>query len=36
LLNWIVMLGTIGMTKPSYLADHDDIDGHTYAVWRWN
>jgi Catalytic LigB subunit of aromatic ring-opening dioxygenase len=36
LLNWIVMLGTVGMTKPSYLADHDDIDGHTYAVWRWN
>lgn len=36
LLNWIVMLGTVGITKPCYLADHDDIDGHTYAVWRWN
>ncbi len=36
LLNWIVMLGTVGITKPCYLADHDDIDGHTYAIWRWN
>jgi len=36
LLNWIVMLGTVGEAKPCYLADHDDIDGHTYAIWRWN
>ena len=36
LLNWITMLGTVGKTKPRYLADHDDIDGHTFAAWRWN
>ena len=36
LLNWIVMLGTVGKGKPCYLADHDDEDGHAYAVWRWN
>jgi aromatic ring-opening dioxygenase catalytic subunit (LigB family) len=36
LLNWIVMLGTVGKAKPCYLADHDDTDGHTYAIWRWN
>ena len=36
LLNWIVLLGTVGNTKPCYLADHDDIDGHTFAAWRWN
>jgi protocatechuate 4,5-dioxygenase beta chain len=36
LLNWIVMLGTVGKAKPCYLADHDDEDGHAYAVWRWN
>ena len=33
LLNWIVMLGTVGTTKPCYLADHDDTDGHTFAAW---
>jgi protocatechuate 4,5-dioxygenase beta chain len=33
LLNWIVMLGTIGNRKPSYLADHDDKDGHAFAAW---
>jgi protocatechuate 4,5-dioxygenase beta chain len=36
LLNWIVTLGVIGKDKPCYLADHDDKDGHAYAVWRWN
>jgi protocatechuate 4,5-dioxygenase beta chain len=36
LLNWIVMLGTVGASKPSYLAEHDDVDGHAYAAWRWN
>jgi len=33
LLNWIVMLGTVGAAKPCYLADHDDTDGHTFAAW---
>jgi hypothetical protein len=36
LLNWIVLLGVIGEGKPRYIADHDDKDGHAYAVWRWN
>jgi aromatic ring-opening dioxygenase catalytic subunit (LigB family) len=36
LLNWIVMLGTVGADKPRYVADHDDQDGHAYAIWRWN
>jgi hypothetical protein len=36
LLNWIVMLGTVGKTKPCYLAEHDNHDGHAYAAWRWN
>jgi Catalytic LigB subunit of aromatic ring-opening dioxygenase len=36
LLNWIVMLGTVGKTKPCYLAPHDNHDGHAYAAWRWN
>jgi hypothetical protein len=27
------MLGTVGTTKPCYLADHDDTDGHTFAAW---
>ena len=36
LLNWIVMLGTVGKAKPCYLADHDDEDGHAFAAWRWN
>lgn len=36
LLNWIVMLGTVGKDKPCYVADHDDEDGHAYAVWRWS
>jgi hypothetical protein len=36
LLNWIVMLGAVGKGKPCYLAEHDDEDGHAYAVWRWN
>jgi protocatechuate 4,5-dioxygenase beta chain len=35
-LNWIVMLGTVGVTKPSHLADHDDEDAHAYAAWTWN
>jgi protocatechuate 4,5-dioxygenase beta chain len=36
LLNWIVTLGVIGKDKPRYIADHDEKDGHAYAVWRWN
>jgi protocatechuate 4,5-dioxygenase beta chain len=36
LLNWIVMLGTVGTDKPRFVAEHDDKDGHAYAVWRWN
>jgi aromatic ring-opening dioxygenase catalytic subunit (LigB family) len=36
LLNWIVMLGTVGTDKPRFLADHEEKDGHAYAVWRWN
>ena len=35
LLNWIVLLGVVGKDKPRYLADHDEKDGHAYAVWRW-
>lgn len=33
LLNWIVMLGTVGKARPSHLADHDYDDGHAFAVW---
>ena len=36
LLNWVVLLGAVGREKPCYLAEHDDKDGHAYAVWRWN
>jgi hypothetical protein len=36
LLNWIVMLATIGQHRPRYIADHNEQDGHTYAVWRWD
>jgi aromatic ring-opening dioxygenase catalytic subunit (LigB family) len=36
LLNWIVTLGIVGQDKPRYLSDHDDKDGHAYAVWRWD
>lgn len=36
LLNWVVMLGMVGADRPLYLADHDDKDGHAFAVWRWN
>jgi protocatechuate 4,5-dioxygenase beta chain len=36
LLNWMVLLGAIGTHKPRYLADHNDKDGHAYAVWRWD
>jgi protocatechuate 4,5-dioxygenase beta chain len=36
LLNWIVMLGTVGNGKPCYLADHDDSDGHAFAAWSFN
>jgi Catalytic LigB subunit of aromatic ring-opening dioxygenase len=36
LLNWIAMLGAVGKRTPSYLADHDDEDGHTFAAWRLN
>jgi len=36
LLNWIVMLGTVGRAKPDYLADHNDKDGHAFAVWSFH
>jgi len=36
LLNWIVTLGVVGQDKPRYIADHNDKDGHAYAVWRWD
>jgi protocatechuate 4,5-dioxygenase beta chain len=36
LLNWIVLLGMVGKDKPQYLAEHDQKDGHAYAVWRWD
>jgi len=36
LLNWIVMLGTVGKAKPCYLADHNDKDGHAFAAWSLN
>lgn len=36
LLNWIVTLGVIGKDRPRYIADHNDKDGHAYAVWRWD
>jgi len=36
LLNWIVMLGVVGNSKPCYLADHEDTEAHAYAAWRWN
>jgi Catalytic LigB subunit of aromatic ring-opening dioxygenase len=36
LLNWIVMLGAVGKAKPDYLADHNDEDGHAFAVWTRN
>lgn len=35
LLNWIVMLGTVGKAKPCYIADHDDEDGHAFAAWSF-
>ena len=34
LLNWMVMLAAIGRDRPEHIADHNDVDGHTYAVWR--
>lgn len=36
LLNWIVMLGTVGRSKPSHIIDHDDEDGHAFAAWSLN
>lgn len=36
LLNWIVMLGTVGQDRPDYIADHDDKDGHAFAFWSLN
>jgi protocatechuate 4,5-dioxygenase beta chain len=36
LLNWIVMLAMVGHVRPSYLADHDDEDGHAFAAWSLN
>jgi hypothetical protein len=36
LLNWIVMLGTVGKDRPRFVADHDEDEGHAYAVWTWS
>ena len=33
LLNWIVTFGAVGKQKPSYLAEHNNEDGHTFAAW---
>jgi len=30
------MLGTVGRAKPDYLADHNDKDGHAFAVWSFH
>jgi protocatechuate 4,5-dioxygenase beta chain len=35
LLNWIIMLGTVGPHKPSYITGQGN-DGHSYAAWRWD
>jgi gallate dioxygenase len=35
LLNWIAMLGVIGVRKPSAMAEQND-HGHAFGVWRWN
>jgi gallate dioxygenase len=35
LLNWIAMLGAIGIRKPKYVAPQMQ-NGHAYGVWRWN
>jgi len=35
LLNWIAMLGAIGLRKPKYVAPQMQ-NGHAYGVWRWN
>jgi protocatechuate 4,5-dioxygenase beta chain len=35
LLNWIVMLATVGAAKPCYLAGEDDDEGHAFAAWSF-
>jgi hypothetical protein len=30
------MLGAVGGERPRHVADHDDNEGHAYAVWSWN
>src|ERR1700691_4059505 len=35
LLNWIAMLGVIGVRKPSAMLPHRG-HGHAFGVWRWN
>jgi len=35
LLNWIAMLGVIGVHKPRAMLPHAD-HGHAFAAWRWN
>jgi protocatechuate 4,5-dioxygenase beta chain len=35
LLNWIAMLGVIGVRKPSAMLPHRD-HGHAFGVWRWS
>jgi protocatechuate 4,5-dioxygenase beta chain len=35
LLNWITMLGVIGMHKPRFISGQNG-DGHSYAAWRWD
>lgn len=35
LLDWIAMLGVIGVRKPVAMLPHAD-HGHAFGVWRWN
>ncbi len=35
LLDWIAMLGVIGVRKPSTMLPHAG-HGHAFGVWRWN
>ena len=35
ILNWIAMLGAIGIRRPNYVAPQMQ-NGHAYGVWRWN
>ena len=35
LLNWIAMLGVIGVRKPTAMTPHPG-NGHAFGVWRWS